>query len=197
VVSPSDQHDRIESVLARVSEPAIVIHIRPSMGFGTGHHATTRLCLAALQTLDLNDKVFLDLGTGSGILAIASARLGARAIGIDADEDAVQCAIDNARENDLLGDTAGRRDERRISFAVADLMHAPLPTAHVVAANLTGALLVRSADVVLNATAPGGFVILSGLMRHERDEVCRAFVGTTIVWERDEEEWVGLIAKKA
>jgi ribosomal protein L11 methyltransferase len=196
LISPSDEYDRIEPIPDTVPETPIVIHIRPSMGFGTGHHATTRLCLAALQTIDLDGKVFLDLGTGSGILAIASVRLGARAIGIDGDEDAVQCAIENARANHLFREAPDGSDERQISFAVADLMHAPLPVAHAVAANLTGALLVRSADVILNAAAPGGFVILSGLMRHERDEVCRAFKGGMIVWERDEDEWVGLIVKK-
>ena len=196
LVSPSDRNDRIEPIPARVPGPAIVIHIRPSMGFGTGHHATTRLCLAALQTLDVDGRIVLDLGTGSGILAIAAVRLGARAIGIDLDEDAVQCALENARENHMLGEGTGGDNAHQISFAVADLMRVSLPTAHVVTANLTGALLVRSADVILNATAAGGFVILSGLMRHERDEVCGAFKGTAIVWERDEDEWVGLVMKK-
>lgn len=196
LVSPSGQNDRIEPIPDGVSGPAIVIYIRPSMGFGTGHHATTRLCLAALQALDVDGRIVLDLGTGSGILAIAAARLGARAIGIDDDEDAVQCAVENARQNQMLEEGRDANDEHQISFAVADLTRVSLPTAHVVTANLTGALLVRSADVILNATAPGGYVILSGLMQHERDEVCHAFKGTAIVWERDEDEWVGLIMKK-
>jgi ribosomal protein L11 methyltransferase len=168
--------------------PTITLCIRPSMGFGTGHHATTRLCLAALQTLDLEGKVFLDLGTGSGILAIAACCLGARAIGLDFDEDAIQ----SARENVTLDPRPGE-----ISFAVADLSRADLPSADVVAANLTGALLVRSAGVILNATAPGGFVIVGGLMRHERDDVCHALADTTIEWEREEDEWVGLVVKKS
>jgi ribosomal protein L11 methyltransferase len=170
------------------SGPPITICIRPSMGFGTGHHATTRLCLAALQTLDLTGRVFLDLGTGSGILAIAAGRLGARAIGIDLDEDAIQSARDNLTLNPIAGE---------VSFALADLARDPLPAAHVVAANLTGALLIRSAGVILNATVPGGYAILSGLMRHERDDVCRAFAGTTIEWEREEDEWVGLVVKNS
>ncbi|HEX7137793.1 MAG TPA: 50S ribosomal protein L11 methyltransferase [Vicinamibacterales bacterium] len=167
---------------------SITIVIQPSMGFGTGHHATTRLCLAALQAFDLSSKTFLDIGTGSGVLAIAANRLGARmATGVDVDPDAVQ----SARENLAVNPAASA-----VSFVEASLEAAPLPTADVVAANLTGALLVRSADLILSAAAPGGYVILSGLMREERDDVCSAFKGTTIMWEREEDEWIGLVVKK-
>ena len=179
--------------------PLDVIVITPSMGFGTGHHATTRLCLAALQTLDLSHQSVLDVGTGSGVLAIAADRLGAaRALGIDHDPDAVQAA----RENLALNPAA-----RDVSFAVADLRTTPLPRASVVTANLTGALLIDTATELVGAVDPGGTLIVSGLLVGERDEVVQAFQRdekgghgvprTRIVWEFEEDGWVGLAMKKS
>ena len=161
--------------------------IAPSMGFGTGHHVTTRLCLAALQTVDLAGARVLDAGAGSGILAIAAARLGAaRAVGIDDDPDAIQAA----RENLALNPTPA------VSFVAGDLRTAPLEPADVVTANLTGALLVTSASVLLAATRPGGAVILSGVLAHERDAVVGAFAPSHIEWEREEDGWIGLKLRK-
>jgi ribosomal protein L11 methyltransferase len=168
---------------------AIRIVILPSMGFGTGHHVTTRLCLAALQTLELKGLTVLDVGTGSGVLAIAADLLGAaRAIGIDFDADAIQSARENLELNP---------DAAHVTFETIDLAARPLPPADVVTANLTGALLVRSAAVLLGAVHPGGTLILSGIQSHERDEVRAAFAEATDLWERDEDGWTGIAVKKS
>jgi ribosomal protein L11 methyltransferase len=171
------------------SSPAVIaIVIVPSMGFGTGHHVTTRLCLAALQALDLNGLEMLDVGTGSGVLAIAADRLGAAlATGIDYDPDAIQ----SARENLPLN-----ADARHVTFDLVDLTATALLAADVVTANLTGALLVRSAPLLLEAVRPGGHLILSGILAAERDEVVRAMAPAAIGWEREEDGWVGLTMKK-
>jgi ribosomal protein L11 methylase PrmA len=167
---------------------AIAMVIPPSMGFGTGHHATTRLCLAALQALDLTDAFVLDVGTGSGVLAIAAGRLGAaRALGIDDDIDAVRSALENLDLNPAA---------QRVTFEVDDLRTATLPPADVVTANLTGALLVRAAQTLLGAVKNGGTLVASGLLSTERDEVVGALGAATITWEREEDGWVGLAVKK-
>jgi ribosomal protein L11 methyltransferase len=165
------------------------IVIAPSMGFGTGHHATTRLCLEALQEIDVAGKRVLDVGTGSGVLAIAAARLGAAdALGIDLDEDAIQ----SARENLTLNPEAAP-----VRFALVDLTSSPLPAADIVLANLTGALLVRAASTLRDAAASDGVVIVSGLLGDERDAVVAAFQPAKILWQQQEDEWAGVMMRKS
>ena len=173
---------------SQIPNPCTIV-IQPSMGFGTGHHATTRLCLSALQMLDLSHAFLLDIGTGSGILAIAAARLGAAgALGIDSDPDAIQ----SARENLMLNP-----DARHVEFAAADLMSAALPQADVVTANLTGAVLIAAAPVLQGALRPGGSLIVSGLLSEERASVYAAFGTMSREWEAEEDGWVSLRLRAA
>ena len=164
----------------RGSDPVVVI--RPSMGFGTGHHATTRLALKALQNLPLEGRSVLDIGCGSGVLAIAAVKLGARAaVGVDIDPD----ALDNARENAALNDLGDR-----IRFELGDFRQMSLRS-EIVMANLTGGLLERSAEALAHTVAPAGSLIVSGFLDCERAAVIPALeeflVLTTIA---QEEEWM-------
>ena len=163
---------------------SIAIVIRPSMGFGTGHHSTTRLCLLALQREELAGRSVFDIGTGSGVLAIAAVRLGAvRALGIDNDPDAIQAARENLSLNpEVVG----------VTFEAADLAEVRLKVADIVIANLTGALLARGARRILETLRPGGRLIVSGLLADERDHVIAAFQPAEIVWESREDEWVAI-----
>jgi ribosomal protein L11 methyltransferase len=165
----------------------ITIVIRPSMGFGTGHHATTRLMLGAVQRLPLADQTVLDVGCGSGVLAIAAIRLGARsAVGIDIDPDALANATDNAALNQI-GD--------RVRFEESDF-RTMSARADVVMANLTGALLERSAATLGALVTPAGHLIASGFMQAEADAVTSA-LNTVADLESiaQEEEWMCAIYK--
>jgi ribosomal protein L11 methyltransferase len=137
--------------------------IDPGQAFGTGTHPTTRLCLELL--LDVAPEgSFADLGCGSGVLAIAAAKLGfAPVTALDSDRAAVEATVVNARENGVALDRVERYDLRG---------HAP-PPADVVAANLMRPLLLRVAEL-MGAERPRA-LILSGLLDHEADEVVAAF----------------------
>ena len=164
-----------------ISPQSIVIP--PSMGFGTGHHATTRLCLAELQKIELRAKFVLDVGTGSGLLAIAASKLGAaRALGIDDDADAIQAARENLELNGVTN----------VELVVADLMKDTLPQADVVVANLVGALIVRAAARLQAAVAPGGTLILSGILATERRDIETAFANRDIAYVVQEDEWLAV-----
>jgi len=163
---------------------ATLIVIEPSMGFGTGHHATTRLCLQLLDHIDVSDQTVLDLGTGSGVLSMAAALRGARSvIGIDVDQDAIDSAEASARLN-TLPDT--------VAFAVGDFRIDPPSPADVVLANLTGGMLTASAAAVSRLVRPGGSLIVSGFDQAEVNAVARAFGAFTERERLTGEEWVAL-----
>ena len=159
----------------------VAIVIRPSMGFGTAHHATTRLCLASLQHVDVRGQSALDIGTGSGVLAIAMSRLGAAPVlGIDDDPDALHAAEENLLLNRAADVTLRAGDVRAIEPGAFNL----------VTANLTGALLVETAAHLSDLTVPGGRLILSGFMHEEEDSVLAAYSGLTVSTRSEEGEWV-------
>ena len=162
-------------------DPISVI-IRPSMGFGTGHHATTRLMLRALQQLPLEQRTVLDVGCGSGVLAIAAVKLGAKsASGIDVDPDALVNAKENAGLNEI-GD--------RVRFDEGDF-RVMSDRASVVMANLTGALLERSAAKLADLVVPGGYLLVSGFMTSERTAVTSALDGVAAFQSiAQEDEWL-------
>ena len=161
------------------------IIIQPSMGFGTGHHATTRLCLAALQQLDLTGLQVIDVGTGSGVLALAASRLGAATVvGIDDDEDAMSAA----QENRALNAGAGAN----VDFHLGDARAERSQVFDVVIANLTGGLLVSAAFRLRALAKSDGVLILSGLTADEEQDVLRAFEPFELDSRMQEDEWVCL-----
>ena len=166
-----------------------VIVIQPSMGFGTGHHETTRLCLRLLQRLDLRGRRVIDVGTGSGVLAIAAARLGASSVeGVDFDEDALQSARESVALNEV---------DDVVALRQADIRSDRLEPADLVMANLTGALLVAEAANLLRLLRPGGALIVSGYQDIESDHVVSSFAPrlsqVTRLAEHDWEALLGLL----
>jgi ribosomal protein L11 methyltransferase len=165
----------------------VVIVIDPSMGFGTGHHETTRLCLRLLQQLDVQGRRVIDVGTGSGVLAIAAWKLGAQSVvAVDSDPD----ALFNARENIERNGAAGRIDVRE-----TDLGTLRIPPADVVLANLTGAVLQRHAAGLVGLVSAPGALIVSGFGPDEARDVAdalRAPPGSALV----EGSWAALLLRK-
>jgi ribosomal protein L11 methyltransferase len=165
-----------------------VIIIEPSTGFGTGHHETTRLCLRMLQRLELRGARVLDVGTGSGVLALAAWKLGASDVAaIDNDPD----ALENAREN-IARNGAGPS----IDVICDDLGSLRIQPADVVLANLTGAVLVRYAFELRALVVDGGYLILSGFAPQDVPVVRAAFRGVRAIDESAEGDWAALCLRE-
>lgn len=177
-------------------EGAIVIEVEPSTGFGTGHHQSTRLCLRALQALDLQGVRVLDVGTGSGVLAVAAARLGAaESLGVDNDRDAIEAAEDTLRRNGLTGERAAAA-AGTVRVELRGLDNLGPGTADVVCANLTGTLLRQQGGRVQQLVAPGGRAILSGFTEDETRWVRDAFDDCDVEATYEEEFWVAYVMRR-
>jgi ribosomal protein L11 methyltransferase len=162
----------------------ILIVIDPSMGFGTGHHQTTRLCLSLLQSAEVTGRSVIDVGTGSGVLAIAAWRLGARSVAaMDNDPDAIQ----NARENI-------ERNGAAIEVSRADLHDFSTAPADIITANLTGAVLKDHASRLRLLVTRGGSLIVSGFSPEEMPDVIGAF-GGGVAARAVEDEWAAAVIR--
>ncbi|CAM3565719.1 50S ribosomal protein L11 methyltransferase [Halomonas lysinitropha] len=172
---------------------AVNLHLDPGLAFGTGTHPTTALCLAWLDGLavahDLQGLEVLDVGCGSGILAIAALKLGARqATGTDIDPQALQASRDNARRNDVA--------EADLRLCYPEQLEAgefPL-----VVANILAGPLVELADEIAGRVAPGGHLALSGILEGQAGEVLDAYRGRGLVMDEPEirEGWVRLSGRR-
>jgi ribosomal protein L11 methyltransferase len=169
----------------------VVLALDPGMAFGTGLHPTTRLCLAAVEALAdrgvLAGARVLDVGCGSGILAIAALKLGAiSTLGLDTDPIAIEATDANARRNAL----ARRLHARQGSLPSGE------PAFEVVLANLIAGVLVPLAAALRDELQPGGSLLASGIFVDREAEVASAFeaVGLEIRGRSDEGDWVALEA---
>jgi ribosomal protein L11 methyltransferase len=168
----------------------IVIELDPGMAFGTGTHPTTSLCAALIEKYLQKGDHFLDVGTGSGILMIIAARLGAdRVCGIDKDETAVKIAAANLKLNSI--------SPRKFRVATANLVDEIRDTYDMIGANIfTHVILDLLADIkrVLN---PGGIFICSGIIEKNSDQVTGTLrdLGFDIVEIAAEEEWVAITSR--
>ncbi|MFC6591190.1 50S ribosomal protein L11 methyltransferase [Deinococcus lacus] len=160
-----------------VADGQLPLIIEPGMAFGTGHHATTRMATEALSDLDLRGQTVLDVGTGSGVLAMAAARLGARlAYGIDLDPLTIPVARENAEQNGLYPPQL-RFSEGTLSLSGAELCRPEgedLAGYGVVVANLYAELHALLAPSYRAHLLPGGHLILTGILAGRLDLVTEA-----------------------
>ena len=167
----------------------VVLDLDPGMAFGTGLHPTTRLCLPGVESAADRGLVsgarVLDVGCGSGILAIAAARLGAASVlGVDTDPIAVEATIANAARNGLAGRIAARAGSLPSGGEAFDL----------VLANLIASVLIALAAPLRDELRPGGTLLASGIFEDREADVRAAFgaAGLSVTRRTVEGEWVAL-----
>lgn len=167
----------------------LVLTIDPKMSFGTGYHETTRLVLRMLEEHLRPGMHVLDIGTGTGILAIAAVRLGASsAVGIDTDE----WSYDNARENAAINGVSDR-----ITIVHGELPGQPVETFDLVLANVQRDVLIDLLPHMVRRLAPAALLVLSGLLTADRTPMLDALRSArlTPVDELTEGEWIALAAR--
>jgi len=182
----------------------VAIRLEPGMAFGTGLHPTTRLCLLAIEQCLSPGRAVLDVGTGSGVLAIAAAKLGARPVlAIDADPQATAIA----RQNIALNGVADQIQVRHSTlpgggdlpvYFVLDHPLEPLDAGQfdLVVVNILAPVIIGMAPALASRMAPGGRLIAAGLIDSQESEVIATLQaqGLQVVSRSQEKDWICLIA---
>lgn len=168
-------------------EGDIIVEMDPGMAFGTGTHETTRMCIEALEKYVGSEDSVFDIGTGSGILAITAAKLGAKeVIGVDLDPVAVDSAKANVKENNM----------NNIDIRYGNLMEVVEGKANIVVANIIAEVIILLSEDVKKFLLPGGYFIASGIIKDRKDDVVNKLnsVGYKVVEANTLGEWVCIIA---
>ena len=163
-------------------ENAVVVSLDPGLAFGTGTHPTTALCLGYLDSLDLQGKQVLDYGCGSGILAIAALKLGAKnALGVDIDEQALQASRENAERNNVSD---------KLELFMGTDQKLDLPKSPVTVANILAGPLAELEPIIASLTESGGKLALSGILTEQADSVIEAYSKDFVMNKvKDKEGW--------
>lgn len=169
---------------------AVIVMLDPGIAFGTGTHATTRLCLEWLDANPPQNQTIIDYGCGSGILAIAALKLGARsALAIDIDPQALEATRTNGLYNQF--------DETTLKIASPEHSSEIVP-ADVLIANILAKPLIELAPQFARYVKPGGKLVLSGILDSQADDIIRAYQSWfTLALDTTQDEWVRLEGKRA
>lgn len=172
-------------------ENRAVLYLEPGMAFGTGTHATTCLCMEVMEPF-INEKTcLLDVGCGSGILALSALLLGAqKAVGVDIDEKAVKTAKENAARNGMA--------EPKITFKQGDLCEQISGTYNLIVANIVADVIVLLCKDIAKFLCEGGVFIVSGIICESEAQVQKAFNESGLhVCERHEKAgWLSFVLKQ-
>ncbi|UQZ76744.1 50S ribosomal protein L11 methyltransferase [Niallia circulans] len=168
----------------------LIIELDPGMAFGTGTHPTTVLCIQALERIVKKGDMVIDVGTGSGVLSIAAAMLGAKSVlALDLDEVAVRSAKLNIKLNKVHEKTSVRQN---------NLLNGVEEQAEVIVANILAEVIVRFTDDVYRLLQKDGFFIASGIILQKKEEVKDAIIasGLEIIETVQMEDWVSITSQK-
>lgn len=178
----------------------IVIRLEPGMAFGTGMHPTTRLCIAAIEERLQPGQPVLDVGTGSGILSVVAARLGAGPIlATDIDPLAVDATLDNAQRNQIPAGEGGQIQVSLGSVPTGQAGRFPLVVANILAEVLVGLFHGTYGNTPLGEpVAPGGYLVLSGILDEKAGMVLEAAAqhGFSLAERKQESDWLALVMIK-